>query len=67
MISAAIETEVFRTLDKSENHPDKNINPYNLEDLKHRVIVARVGGEVSSFDDLCVCGDGSCSLSTGKR
>lgn len=59
------ETE-FRRLDRAENLPDAYVNPYYLEDLKHRVSVARVGGSLYAFDDLCPCvEDLRCALSAG--
>jgi nitrite reductase/ring-hydroxylating ferredoxin subunit len=43
----------LRSLGKSDTLPDKYVNPYYLEDLKRRVSVARVGGKLYAFDDLC--------------
>ena len=43
----------FRTLEKSERLPDNYVNPYYLEDLKRRVSIARVGGKLYAFDDMC--------------
>jgi nitrite reductase/ring-hydroxylating ferredoxin subunit len=58
----------FRTLGKSAGLPDNYVNPYYLEDLKHRVSVARVGGTLYAFDDLCThdCVPLSAGLLTGK-
>jgi nitrite reductase/ring-hydroxylating ferredoxin subunit len=43
----------FRSLGKSDRLRDNYVNPYYLEDLKHRVSVARVAGKLYAFDDLC--------------
>ena len=43
----------FRSLGKADQLPDSYVNPYYLEDLKRRVSVARVGGSLYAFDDLC--------------
>ena len=56
-------TAEFRTLDKSDRLPDDYVNPYYLEDLKRRVSVARVGGKLYAFDDLCP--HEACPLSSG--
>ena len=57
------ESGTFRTLDASENLPDNYVNPYYLEDRKHRVSVARVEGALYAFDDLCT--HEACPLSAG--
>lgn len=57
------ETGTFRTLDSSDALPDNYVNPYYLEDRKHRVSVARVDGAVYAFDDLCT--HEACPLSAG--
>jgi nitrite reductase/ring-hydroxylating ferredoxin subunit len=46
-------TLAFRTLDDAGKLPDNYVNPYYLEDLKRRVSVARAGGKLYAFDDLC--------------
>ena len=56
-------TTEFRTLDTSDRLPDDYVNPYYLEDLKRRVSVARVGGKLYAFDDLCT--HEACPLSAG--
>jgi nitrite reductase/ring-hydroxylating ferredoxin subunit len=43
----------FRTLGKADRLPENYVNPYYLEDRKHRVSVARVAGKLYAFDDLC--------------
>lgn len=56
-------TTEFRTLDDAGNLPDNYVNPYYLEDLKRRVSVAKVGGKLYAFDDLCT--HEQCPLSAG--
>jgi 3-phenylpropionate/trans-cinnamate dioxygenase ferredoxin component len=56
-------TKNYRTLGRSDALPDGYVNPYYLEDRKHRVSVARVGGELYAFDDLCT--HEACPLSAG--
>ena len=56
-------TAEFRTLDTSDRLPEGYLNPYYLEDLKRRVSVARVGGKLYAFDDLCT--HEACPLSSG--
>ena len=55
-------TVAFRALDDASKLPD-NYDPYYLEDLKHRVSVARAGGKLYAFDDLCK--HEGCPLSSG--
>jgi nitrite reductase/ring-hydroxylating ferredoxin subunit len=43
----------FRNLGKSDGLPDNYVNPFYLDDLKRRVSVARVAGQLYAFDDLC--------------
>lgn len=45
--------------------PNDYVVPYYLGDLKRRVSVARVGGRLYAFDDLCTCADHACPLSGG--
>jgi nitrite reductase/ring-hydroxylating ferredoxin subunit len=42
----------FRRVGESDKLQDDWVNPYYLEDLKHRVSVARAGGTLYAFDDL---------------
>jgi 3-phenylpropionate/trans-cinnamate dioxygenase ferredoxin component len=56
-------TTEFRTVDTSDRLPDDYVNPYYLDDLKQRVSVARVGGKLYAFDDLCP--HQACPLSAG--
>jgi len=54
-----------RALAKSEDLPDGYVLPVYLEDLKRRVAVVRLDGQVHAFDDLCPCAEPACSLSSG--
>jgi nitrite reductase/ring-hydroxylating ferredoxin subunit len=56
-------TVAFRALDDAGKLPDNYVNPYYLEDLKRRVSVARAGGKLYAFDDLCK--HEGCPLSAG--
>jgi 3-phenylpropionate/trans-cinnamate dioxygenase ferredoxin component len=56
-------TDDFRPLGPAEMLPDNYVTAYYLEDLKHRVAVARVNGELHGFDDLCT--HEACPLSSG--
>ena len=42
----------FRTVGDGGKLPDGWVNPYYLEDRKHRISVARVGDDLYAFDDL---------------
>lgn len=55
----------FRGLGEASDLADGGVNPYYLEGSKRRVSVARVGGTLYAFDDLCTCGERSCPLSSG--
>jgi 3-phenylpropionate/trans-cinnamate dioxygenase ferredoxin subunit len=44
---------------------DDLVVPYYLAGLKRRVAVARVGGRLYAFDDLCTCAEPACPLSSG--
>jgi 3-phenylpropionate/trans-cinnamate dioxygenase ferredoxin component len=56
-------TTEFRTLDTSDRLPEGYVNAYYLKDLKRRVAVARVDGELHAVDDLCA--HEACPLSSG--
>jgi nitrite reductase/ring-hydroxylating ferredoxin subunit len=58
-------TEPFRTLGRGAAIPNALVVPFYLEDLQRRISVARVGGRVYAFDDLCACADQACPLSGG--
>jgi 3-phenylpropionate/trans-cinnamate dioxygenase ferredoxin component len=59
-------TTDVHSLVKSEDLPDEYVLPVYLEDLKRRVSVVRIAGELYAFDDLCPCGGTPCSLSSGR-
>lgn len=52
-----------RRLGRSDDLPEGAVNPYYFEDRKWRVSVARVGGKLYAFDDLCT--HEACPLSAG--
>ena len=59
------DTADVRVLGKSADLPDGYVLPVYLEDLKRRVAVVRLGGQLHAFDDLCPCGGRPCSLASG--
>ena len=54
-------TPTYRILGPAAELADNHVNPYYLEDLKHRVAVARITGKLFAFDDLYK----ECPLSAG--
>jgi 3-phenylpropionate/trans-cinnamate dioxygenase ferredoxin component len=59
-------TAAFRTLGPGDAISDDFVVPYYIESRKLRVSVARVGGRLYAFDDLCPCSDDrACPLSGG--
>jgi nitrite reductase/ring-hydroxylating ferredoxin subunit len=56
-------TVAFRTLDYTGKLPDNYVNPYYLEDLQRRISIARAGGKLYAFEDLCK--HEGCPLSAG--
>jgi nitrite reductase/ring-hydroxylating ferredoxin subunit len=57
--------DAFRTLGPGDAIPDDCVTPYYLDDRKLRISIARVGGRLFAFDDLCTCTDEACPLSGG--
>jgi 3-phenylpropionate/trans-cinnamate dioxygenase ferredoxin component len=55
----------FRTVGPSAAIPDDFVVPHYLGDRKLRISVARVGGRLYAFDDLCNCAEPACPLSGG--
>ena len=49
----------------SEAVPNDFVVPVYLDDRKLRVSIARVGGRLYGFDDLCTCAPDACPLSGG--
>ena len=62
-MTTPVTTSEFRAVGKADSLPDDYVNPYYLADLKRRVSVARVGGKLYAFDDLCT--HEACPLSAG--
>ena len=60
-----VTTEAFRTLGPGDEIPNDFVVPYYLSDLKRRIAVARVDGQLYAFDDLCSCAEERCPLSGG--
>jgi 3-phenylpropionate/trans-cinnamate dioxygenase ferredoxin component len=55
----------FRTAGPADAIPDGFVVPFYLSDRKLRISVARAGGRLYAFDDLCPCAGRSCPLSGG--
>src|SRR5262245_55543197 len=55
----------FRTVGQGGAVPEGFVVSYYFDDRKHRVSVARVGGHLYAFDDLCTCAHEACPLSGG--
>jgi nitrite reductase/ring-hydroxylating ferredoxin subunit len=62
---ADLATAAFRTVGPRDAIPDDFVVPYHLDDRGLRISVARVGGRLFAFDDLCTCGEQPCPLSGG--
>jgi 3-phenylpropionate/trans-cinnamate dioxygenase ferredoxin component len=58
-------TAAFRTAGPDHAIPDGFVVPFYLDDLKLRISVARAGGHLYAFGDLCTCPGASCPLSGG--
>ena len=56
-------TAPFRTVGISDAVAEGSVVPYYLDDRKLRIAVARVGGRLYAFDDLCT--HARCPLSGG--
>lgn len=57
--------DVFRILGSADAIYNDCVFPYYLDDLKRRIAIARVGGRLYAFDDLCTCSQEACPLSGG--
>jgi 3-phenylpropionate/trans-cinnamate dioxygenase ferredoxin component len=55
----------LRQIGRSDSFPDEAVVPHYLQDRKLRISIARVGGRLYAFDDLCTCAGESCPLSGG--
>jgi len=56
-------TAAFRVVGQADAIPDGFVVPFYLRDRKLRISVARAGGQLYAFDDLCTCADHACPLS----
>ena len=59
------EGNALRTLGVGAVIPNDLVVPYYLEDLKHRIAIARIQDRLYAFDDLCTCAEPACPLSAG--
>lgn len=55
----------FRTVGSADAVSDGTVVPYYLDDRRLRISVARVGGRLYAFGDLCTCAPAACPLSGG--
>jgi 3-phenylpropionate/trans-cinnamate dioxygenase ferredoxin component len=60
-----LSADAFRTVGPGDAIPDGFVVSFYLSDRKLRVSVARAGGQLYAFEDLCTCVDTSCPLSAG--
>ena len=60
-----VAADTFRMVGPSDNIPHEFVVPYYLTDRKQRISIARVGGHLYAFDDLCTCAREACPLSGG--
>jgi 3-phenylpropionate/trans-cinnamate dioxygenase ferredoxin component len=58
-------SSALRTVGPRDAIANDFVVPYYLGDRKLRISVARVGGRLYAFDDLCTCADEACPLSGG--
>ncbi|HUK72630.1 MAG TPA: Rieske (2Fe-2S) protein [Streptosporangiaceae bacterium] len=61
----ALPTAAFRAVGPDDAIRDGFVVPFYLSDRKLRISVARAGGRLYAFDDLCTCAGTSCPLSGG--
>ena len=57
--------DAFRTVGPGDAIPEGFVVPFYLSDRKLRISVARAGGQLYAFGDLCTCDASSCPLSGG--
>ena len=62
---SGLPTAAFRAVGRDDAIPDGFVVSFYLSDRKLRISVARVGGQLCAFDELCTCADTSCPLSAG--
>jgi 3-phenylpropionate/trans-cinnamate dioxygenase ferredoxin subunit len=58
-------TQGLHTLGPSDTITPGSVVPHYLADRKLRISVARIGGHLYAFDDLCTCAPPPCPLSSG--
>jgi len=57
--------DMFRTVATGTAIVADAVVPFYLSDRKLRIALARVGGQLYAFNDLCTCGGQTCPLSGG--
>ena len=62
---AELAAAAFRIVAPADAVPNDLVVPYYLDDRKQRISIARVGGRLYAFDDLCTCAHQACPLSGG--
>jgi 3-phenylpropionate/trans-cinnamate dioxygenase ferredoxin component len=62
---AELTSDTFRAIGPSGAFPDDSVVPHYLDDQKLRIAIARIGGRLCAFDDICTCADEGCPLSSG--
>jgi 3-phenylpropionate/trans-cinnamate dioxygenase ferredoxin component len=62
---AELATAAFRTVGPADAILDDFVVPYYLDDRKLRISIARIGGRLFAFEDLCTCAHEACPLSGG--
>jgi 3-phenylpropionate/trans-cinnamate dioxygenase ferredoxin component len=55
----------FRAVGRSDGISNGYVVPYYVQDRKLRIAIARAGGHLFAFDDLCTCAEVACPLSGG--
>jgi nitrite reductase/ring-hydroxylating ferredoxin subunit len=55
----------FRTVGSPDDLSEDGVVPYYVPDRRLRVAIARLGGRLYAFDDLCTCTSQRCPLSGG--
>jgi len=60
-----VAADAFRALGSADAIPDNFAVTFYLDDLRLRISLARAGGRLYAFGDLCTCPGRSCPLSGG--
>jgi 3-phenylpropionate/trans-cinnamate dioxygenase ferredoxin component len=58
-------TDAFDPLGPAGAIQEDSVRAFYLSERKRRIAVARVGGRLYAFDDLCTCAEDRCPLSGG--